>query len=59
MVSLCVRWKKLVKSTKRLDPKDAEGAQDTEGNTSINYTMVEMQFNSLTTEIFESSDMEE
>ena len=53
IVSLCVRWKKLVKSTKRLDPKDAEG------NTSVNYTMVQMQFNSFTTEFFESSDMEE
>ena len=54
IMTLWVRWKKtLIK----LDPEDTENAQDMDGSTSDNYTRVEMPFNSLMTEFFEGSDI--
>ena len=43
---LWVNWKKPVKLTFTEDPEDAGGVQDIGGNTSDNYTRVEMPFNS-------------
>ena len=40
-----------------VDSEDAEVIRDIGGNTSDNYTMVEMPFNSLMTEFFEGSDI--
>ena len=40
-----------------LGPEDAKNAQDVDGSTSDNYTKVEMPFNSLMTEFFEGSDI--
>ena len=57
IMTLWVRWKKPVKLAITLDPEDAEGAQDIRGKTSDNYTRVEMPFNSLLTEFFEGSDI--
>ena len=47
-MTLWVRWKKPVKLAIMLDTED-EGAQDIKGNTSYNYTRVEIPFNSLMT----------
>ena len=47
IMTLWVRWKKLVKLAITIDPEDFEGAQDIRGNTSGNHTRVEMPFNSL------------
>ena len=55
IMTLLVRWKKPVKLANTLDPEDVEGAQDIRGNTSDNYTRVEMPFSSLMTEFFEGS----
>ena len=57
IMTLWVRWKKPVKLAITLDPEDVEDAQDIRGNTSDNYTRVEMPFNSLMTEFFEDSDI--
>ena len=46
IMTLLVRWKKPVKLANTLDPEDVEGAQDIRGNTSDNYTRVEMPFSS-------------
>ena len=56
-MTLWVRWKKSVKLAITVDSEDVEGAQDMRGNTSDNYTRVEMAFNSLMTEFFEGSDI--
>ena len=55
IMTLLVRWKKPVKLANTLDPEDVEGAQDIRGNTSDNYTRVEMPFSSLMAEFFEGS----
>ena len=57
IMTLWVGWKKLVKLAITLDTEDVEGAQDIRGNTSDNYTRVEMPFTSLMTEFFEGSDI--
>ena len=41
-MTLWVRWEKSVKLVFTVDPEDAEGVQDIGGNTSDNYTRVEM-----------------
>ena len=56
-MTLWVRWKKPVKLAITLDPEDVEGVQDIGGNTSDNYIRVEMPFNSMMTEFFEGSDI--
>ena len=40
-----------------LDPEDAKNAQELDGITGDNYIRVEMPFNSLMTEFFEGSDI--
>ena len=57
IMTLWVRWKKPVKLAITLDPEDVEGVQDIGGNTSDNYIRVEMPFNSMMTEFFEGSDI--
>ena len=57
IMTLWVRWKKPVKLAITLDPDDVEGVQDIGGNTGDNYTKVEMPFNSLMTDFFEGSDI--
>ena len=57
IMTLWVRWKKPVKLTFTIDPEDAGVVQDIGGNTSDNYTRVEMPFNSLMTEFFEGNDI--
>ena len=57
IITLWIRWKKHVKSNFTVDPENAEGVQDVGGNTSDNYTSVEMPFNSLMAEFFEDSDI--
>ena len=42
-----------------LDPEDAKKAQEADGSTDDNYTRVEMPFNSLKTEFFEGSDIDD
>ena len=59
IMTLLVRWKKPVKLANTLDPEDVEGAQDIRGNTSDNYTRVEMPFSSLMTEFFEGSHIDD
>ena len=56
-MTLWVRWKKPVKLAIALDPEDVEGVQDIGGNTSDKYIRVEMPFNSMMTEFFEGSDI--
>ena len=56
-MTLWVRWKKPVKLAITLDPEDVQGVQDIGGNTSDNYIRVEMPFNSMMTEFFEGSDI--
>ena len=57
IMTLWVRWKKPVKLAITLDPEDVEGVQDIGGNTSDNYIRAEMPFNSMMTEFFEGSDI--
>ena len=52
---LWVKWKKPIMPLIELDPEDVESAQDLDGNTGDNCTRVEMPFNSLMTEFFEGS----
>ena len=52
---LWVKWKKPIMPLIELDPEDVESAQDLDGNTGDNGTRVEMPFNSLMTEFFEGS----
>ena len=52
---LWVKWKKPIMPLIELDPEDVENAQDLDGNTGDNCTRVEMPFNSLMTEFFEGS----
>ena len=52
-----MRWKKPIKLAITFGLEDAEGTQDIRGNTSDNYTRVEMPFNSLMTEFSEGSDI--
>ena len=42
-----------------LDPEDAKNAQKADNSTDDNYTRVEMPFNSLKTEFFEGSDIDD
>ena len=57
IMTLHVRWKKLKeKPLIELDPEDAKNAQKLDDGTTDNYVRVEMSFNSLMTEFFESSD---
>ena len=54
---LWARWKKPIKPLIEYDPEDTENAQGIDGNTGDNYIRVEMPFNSLMTEFFEGSDI--
>ena len=55
---LWVRWKKRIMPLIELDPEDAKNAQDLDdGTTGDNCIRVEMPFNSLITEFFEASDI--
>ena len=55
---LGVRWTKRIMPPIELDPEDAKNAQDQgDGTTGDNYIRVEMPFNSLMTEFFEASDI--
>ena len=57
-MTLWVRWKKRIMPLIELDPEDAKNAQDLDdGITGDNYIRVEMSFNSLMTEFFEGSDI--
>ena len=58
IMTLWVRWKKQIMPLIEFDPEDAKNAQDLDdGITGDNYIRVEMPFNSLMTEFFEGSDM--
>ena len=58
IMTLWVRWKKREMPLIELDPEDAKNAQDLDdGTTGDNYIRVEMPFNSLMTEVFEASDI--
>ena len=58
IMTLWVRWKKRIMPLIELDPEDAKNAQDLDdGTTGDNYIRVEMPFNSLMTEFFEASDI--
>ena len=58
IMTLWVRWKKRIMPLIELDPEDAKNAQDLDdGITGDNYIRVEMPFNSLMTEFFEASDI--
>ena len=58
IMTLWVVWKKPIKLLIELDPEDAKNAQDLDdGTTGDNYIRVEMPFNSLMTEFFEASDI--
>ena len=58
IMTLWVRWKKRIMPLIELDPEDAKNAQDLDdGITGDNYIRVEMSFNSLMTEFFEGSDI--
>ena len=58
IMTLWVRWKKRIMPLIELDPEDAKNAQDLDdGTTGDNYIRVEMPFNSLMTEFFEVSDI--
>ena len=58
IMTLWVRWKKRIMPLIELDPEDAKNAQDLDdGITGGNYVRVEMPFNSLMTEFFEGSDI--
>ena len=58
IMTLWVRWKKPIMPLIELDPEDAKNAQELDdGITGDNYIRVEMPFNSLMTEFFEGSDI--
>ena len=57
IMTLWVRWKKPVRLAITLDPDGEEDVQDIGGNTGDNCTRVEMPFNSLMTELFRGSDI--
>ena len=55
-MTLWVRWKKRILPLIELDPEDEKHAQDLDdGSTRDNYLRVEMPFNSLMTEFFDAS----
>lgn len=55
IMTLCVRWKRPVKSTITLNLKDIEDNQYVGGSVGDNYIKTEMPFSSLMTEFFERS----
>ena len=57
IMTLWVRWNKPIMSLIELDPEDAKNAQDVDGIADDNYVRVEMPFNSLVTEFFEGSNI--
>ena len=58
IMTLWVRWKKPIIPLIELDPKDAKNTQDLDnGITGDKYERVEMPFNSLMTEFFDASDI--
>ena len=58
IMTLWVIWKKPIKLLIELDPEDEKNAQELDdGITVDNYTRVEMSFNSLMTEFFQGSDI--
>ena len=58
IMTLWVRWKKPIIPLIELDPEDAINTQDLDdGITGDNYERVEMSFNSLMTEFFDASDI--
>ena len=58
IMTLWVRWKKRIMPLIELDPEDAKNARDLDdGTTGDNYIRNEMPFNSLMTEFFEASDI--
>ena len=57
-MTLWVVWKKPIMPLIELDPEDARNAQELDdGITGDNYIRVQMPFNSLMTEFFEGSDI--
>ena len=57
-MTLWVIWKKPIMPLIELDPEDARNAQELDdGITGDNYIRVQMPFNSLMTEFFEGSDI--
>ena len=59
ITTLWVIWKKCIEPLIELDNEDTENAQDLDDGTTgdIYYTRIEMPFNSLMTEFFEASDI--
>ena len=57
IMTLRVTWEKFIMPLIELRPEDAKNAQDIDGNTGDNCSRVEMPFNSLMTEFFEGSDI--
>ena len=57
IMTLWLRWKKPVMSLIKVGPEDAKNVQDSDGSTGDNYIKVEMSFNTLMTEFFEGSDI--
>ena len=58
IIKLCARWKNPIKLAITLDPKDAKGTHNVGSNIGDNCIRAEVSFNSLITESFEGSDME-
>ena len=59
VMALWVVWKKPIKLLIKLDPEDAKNAQDLDHGTASDtyYEKIEMPFNSLMTEFFDASDI--
>ena len=59
IINLWVVWKKPAKLLIKLNPEDAKNAQDLDDGTTghIYYERIEMPFNSLMTELFDASDI--
>ena len=58
IMTLWIRWKKRIMPLIKLDPEDAKNAQDLDDRiTGDNNIKLEMPFNSLMTEFFEGSDI--
>ena len=57
IMTLWVRWKKPIMPLIELDPEDAKNARELDGITGDNYIRVEMLFNSLMTELFQGSNI--
>lgn len=57
--TLWVRWKKTVKSVFKLHPEHDEGSQDIGDNTGDDCIKAELSLNSLITELFKDSNIEE